>query len=296
MALNPNTNPNFSGRITAPDANYPYGSSKDETGAGLGDGTPYFKARADDVFGFQQWLLNESGIVPSGNADNVNNSDYGDALRKILVNNVITTYVTASNPAWIPDPLTKTIEWTIVGGGGGGGGIDGVTGKLGPTGGGSGAGASFLTDNFVDATYALVIGSGGLGGAAGNNDGSGGGTSSIVSSSISISAGGGLGGRGETSATESGESGRVGGTSSGGDLNLDGGASIPAHVSFDLRSGKGASGASIFGGSVLGKDVGGSGLAAVNPGAGGGGAFSSDATNYAGGDGADGIIIIKEYK
>jgi len=69
MALNPSTNGTMSGRITAPDANYPYGSSKDETSAGAGDGTPYFKSRADDIFGFQQALLVSSAIVPSGNAD-----------------------------------------------------------------------------------------------------------------------------------------------------------------------------------------------------------------------------------
>tara|TARA_R110002153_G_C13332612_1_gene498601 strand:- start:20299 stop:21300 length:1002 start_codon:yes stop_codon:yes gene_type:complete len=76
MAINPNTNPTMAGRITAPDANHPYGSSKDETGAGAGDGTPYFKARADDILGAQQALLSASSIVPSGNADNVSESQY----------------------------------------------------------------------------------------------------------------------------------------------------------------------------------------------------------------------------
>ena len=52
MAINPSAL--FVGRITAPDANYPLGSSKDETSPGAGDGTPYVKARADDLFGFQQ--------------------------------------------------------------------------------------------------------------------------------------------------------------------------------------------------------------------------------------------------
>ena len=76
MAINPNTNPTMAGRITAPDASHPYGSSKDETGAGAGDGTPYFKARADDILGAQQALLSASSIVPSGNADNVSESQY----------------------------------------------------------------------------------------------------------------------------------------------------------------------------------------------------------------------------
>jgi hypothetical protein len=80
MAINPSTNGTMMGRITAPDANYPYGSSKDESGAGAGDGTPYFKARADDIFGFQQALLRASSIVPSGNADNVLVSQYLQSL------------------------------------------------------------------------------------------------------------------------------------------------------------------------------------------------------------------------
>ena len=81
MALNPSTNGVMSGRITAPDANYPFGSSKDETSAGAGDGTPYFKARADDIFGFQQALLTEASIVPNGNAETAISSQYLDSLR-----------------------------------------------------------------------------------------------------------------------------------------------------------------------------------------------------------------------
>lgn len=80
MALNPSTNPTMAGRVTTADASYPYASSKDETAPGAGDGTPYFKARADDIFGFQQALLSLAGIVPSGNADTVVNSQYAQAL------------------------------------------------------------------------------------------------------------------------------------------------------------------------------------------------------------------------
>jgi hypothetical protein len=84
MAINPNTNATMSGRVTAPTLDYPYGSSKNESAPGAGDGTPYFLARADDIFGFQQWLLAQASIVPSGNADTVRASDYGDALRFLL--------------------------------------------------------------------------------------------------------------------------------------------------------------------------------------------------------------------
>ena len=76
MAINPSTNATMAGRVTAADANYPYASAKDETAPGAGDGSPYFKARADDLFGFQQALLKAASIVPSGNADTALVSQY----------------------------------------------------------------------------------------------------------------------------------------------------------------------------------------------------------------------------
>lgn len=76
MALNPSTLAAFVGRITAADADYPYGSSKNESAPGAGDGTPYLKARADDLFGFQQALLSAATLVPTGNADSVGESQY----------------------------------------------------------------------------------------------------------------------------------------------------------------------------------------------------------------------------
>jgi hypothetical protein len=66
----------MSGRVTAANADYPYSSSKNETTPGAGDGTPYFKARADDLFGMQQAILRAAGIVPTGNADTALASQY----------------------------------------------------------------------------------------------------------------------------------------------------------------------------------------------------------------------------
>lgn len=78
MAINPLLT--FVGRITAADANYTYGSSKNETAAGAGDGTQYIKARADDIFGFQQALLRLASIVPSNNAETQLASQYLQSL------------------------------------------------------------------------------------------------------------------------------------------------------------------------------------------------------------------------
>lgn len=85
MALNPSTNATMNGRITAADADYPYGSSKNESAPGAGDGTPYFKARADDIFGLQQALLRVAGITPSGNADTARESEYLQALIQLAL-------------------------------------------------------------------------------------------------------------------------------------------------------------------------------------------------------------------
>lgn len=81
MALNPATE--FVGRIIAATTAYPYGSSKNESTPGAGDGTPYRKVRADDIFGFQQALLKSRAIVPSGNADEVRDSQYLQAVVEI---------------------------------------------------------------------------------------------------------------------------------------------------------------------------------------------------------------------
>lgn len=97
MALNPSTNPTMTGRITAPSAGYPYGSSRDESSPGAGDGTPYFSGRANDIFGLQQFLLSSAGIVPNGNADTALDSQYFDAMWKLF--NVRSTTINVASDA-----------------------------------------------------------------------------------------------------------------------------------------------------------------------------------------------------
>ena len=77
---------NFDGRYTPDstpaDANYPYGSFKNETVPGALDGTPYEKDWGNDMLGFFQKLLNYANIVPSGNAETIVASQYFQALEK----------------------------------------------------------------------------------------------------------------------------------------------------------------------------------------------------------------------
>ncbi len=121
MAINPGTQ--WPGQTTAPDADYPYGSSKNETAPGANDGTPYEKIRADDLFGMHQSMLKIAGIVPTGNADTAadkNSSQYMQALLHLVtagytfdesgVADVYVLDVVGNNPA----PADYTDNMTLV--------------------------------------------------------------------------------------------------------------------------------------------------------------------------------------
>ena len=80
MATNPSALPENVGRITAPDANYPYGSAKNDSTGTTGDGTPIRAPWMNDWFGFSQAMLTRAGIVPSGNAETALVSQIADAV------------------------------------------------------------------------------------------------------------------------------------------------------------------------------------------------------------------------
>lgn len=74
----------YPGRVTLSDANYTFGSAKNETGPGNNDGTPYEIARANDIFGFQQAiLLADGGATPSGSAETQLASQYLDGVTRV---------------------------------------------------------------------------------------------------------------------------------------------------------------------------------------------------------------------
>lgn len=208
--------------------------------------------------------------------------------------------VTASE-TYTPANTVKAIEFEVVGAGGGGGGTDGAGGGTAAASEAGGAGAYVfkrveLAD--IEASYTVTIGAAGSGGASGNNNGSSGGATTVVGSvpTISLSAGGGGGGGGDTGTSGgSTKSGANGGTATGGDINADGNDSGTASVSGGQREASSASGASFFGGAQrarLSNDGGDAGAY----GAGGGSSTSNSvSTNYAGGDGGAGVVIITEF-
>ncbi len=76
MATNPLLLPENVGRITPGDANYSYGSAKNDSTGTTGDGTPIRASIMNDRYGFDQALLRASGIIPSGSAENQLESQY----------------------------------------------------------------------------------------------------------------------------------------------------------------------------------------------------------------------------
>lgn len=222
--------------------------------------------------------------------------DLGNDWCELIQSGMVAATVISVSGTYNPPAGVKALEFTVVGGGGGAGGVDGQgAGTTAISGPGTGAGTAIKTTPNVESSYTVTIGSGGTGGAAGNNSGSNGGTSSVVSVALNLVANGGNGGSGDLGISGSGTGIKLdGGTSSGGDINLSGdGSSAPTTVSGDAGN-LPESGTSFLGGNI--PIIGANGINGINPGSGGGGSVVTDlATNFSGGDGKDGVVIIKEF-
>lgn len=95
----------YPGKVTAADANYPYGSAKNETVVDAFDGTPWEKAILNDILGLEQSLLNAAAIVPSGNADTVVVSQYMQGiLYQVMTGGFFED--TGAADAYVLSPLT----------------------------------------------------------------------------------------------------------------------------------------------------------------------------------------------
>lgn len=72
----------YPGQISV-DPAWPHGKPRNVAVPGDGSGTPLEAAWLSDLAGWQAALLQEAGITPSGNPDNVLASDYVDAIKAI---------------------------------------------------------------------------------------------------------------------------------------------------------------------------------------------------------------------
>lgn len=99
MALNPFAH--YPGQLSNADpTGYPYGSAQNVVVEGDGSGTPYEKDIVNDNLGFQQALLKEASITPSGTPDKVGASQYLDAVKAIAAEIARDTIAPAALQDW----------------------------------------------------------------------------------------------------------------------------------------------------------------------------------------------------
>lgn len=223
----------------------------------------------------------------------------------------VTLFDTSGSHSWTKPAGLKYAVFEAVGGGGGGGGItaSSTAGHSSAAGGGGGGAYArmIVPAEDIGSSVSVTVGSGGSGGnAAGGGDG---GASSVLDTVFSLSAFGGSGANraGDRSDVTT-ESGGAGGTASttysGGSTTVKGikVGGLPGQLGIDGISfaTSGAGGGSFYGGGGVGIRT---NTAGSNPGndgtgyggGGGGAAVRASSTNSAGGDGANGAVIITAF-
>ena len=249
------------------------------------------------------WWLDTSGAVPLLKFRNASNTTWvtfskfnGQAYRLQGID-----YLTSGAGAtYTPGADVSAMIVDGVGGGGGAGGADGQgPGTIAlPTAGSGGGWFSLFIVNPA-ASYTYTIGAGGTGGAAGNNNGTAGGTTSFTDGTNTATAPGGGGGGGHLGSSGAGARlPSVGGVGSlGGFTGIvgkglpDSGRGISGGVAIAYPN----SGGSLFGGGVP-PVIGATGTNATIYGEGGGAPVSEGvASNYAGGNGFQGVIRVTKY-
>jgi hypothetical protein len=202
-------------------------------------------------------------------------------------------------------PWASYAEITVVGGGGAGGGAENNNlaandYAAGSGGGGGGTAIVYTTMASLATSETVTIGAGGFG--AINTDGTDGGQSSFGTIAVATGGTGGQAGPADTASRGQGLTGGLGGIGTTGDLLLQGTAGGHSWISSVETGFSGGGGLSSFGGNNSSKvtpetgDLEGAGVDGAVPGAGGAGGMDSNIASgagYAGGDGADGIVIVK---
>lgn len=74
----------YPGKTAGTNTDYPLGQARNVTVPGDGTGTPWEAAIVNDDQGFKQALLEAADITPSGNPDTAVNSQYLQAINKLI--------------------------------------------------------------------------------------------------------------------------------------------------------------------------------------------------------------------
>lgn len=158
MAISPKAV--YPGQTDDTDPDYPLGKARNATTLGDGTGFPIEQRWVNDLLGFQQALLDEAGISPSGNPDKVGASQYLDALAALFFRKgtdpVVQVFDTPGTYNWNKPDQAQIVVVTIIDHGGKGG--DGVFGSGGAGGGGSGdiCTKTFLVDDLPSSVTVKV--------------------------------------------------------------------------------------------------------------------------------------------
>jgi hypothetical protein len=214
---------------------------------------------------------------------------------------LLATYVITSSDTYVKNLNALFITVEAVGGGGGGGGCASTTTQttLGACGGGGEYGFKRIDNELIDNEGETVtIGAGGTGGTAGANAGTNGETTSFGTHITANGGGGGGGGPNSDNTTTLGGLGGTGGT--GADFYIPGtdGSNSNRYSNIAIT---GSIGAGMAGNSKLSKKTkyGDTNTAGINGslyGGGGTGARNGQSQSAkAGGNGAAGVVIVKEY-
>lgn len=250
--------------------------------------------------------------VQAHNASAIQNTPYGiisatevqtaleevsDAIDATYKLNNVQVYIkgVGDTGTYNPPAGTKALVVHIIGGGGGGGGVDATgTGDAGAGGGGGSGGYVRRFYSSPAAGYSYAVGAGGAGGGPNATGASGENTTFGT-----LTAGGGAGGTGIVSTTNSSAAPGSGGTASGGTVNVPGspgkwGIEVAGYIS---SIGYGGNAPGPFGGDGgVPSSLNANGGTGFDYGAGGsGGCVERTTTDRNGGAGAPGIIVIEEY-
>lgn len=276
----------------------------DNQGGALADGALYFntttnRMRVYDLGGTQWGDAADGALLASSNLSDL--ADAGTARTNLGVGTSLqsrTVITSTASATYTPPAGVKALRVRGIGGGGGGGGTDGQGAGTGAAGGGGGAGGYF--DHLITtpaASYTVQAGAAGTGGAAGNNNGTAGGDTTFTDGTLTLTGGGGAAGLGMLGTASGGfGTGGAGGTASGGDLNVTGSRGRNGHVVSGDISERGDTASTIWAAAVFAPLTSNIGIFATGFGAGGTGSLALDtATNYQGGNGAPGQIIVDEY-